>query len=150
MNSVPDLQRQRERQNKDPRSSRACSTLVETTRETQNCDLTSQKKKAKTNTGEATLIDVLNTQLKDSTHAKLINELMCSTRITKMWRCFVFRFPVESTMACSLFGKQNTGWLVRRLHLARLQHVEHLGFLTSILGSVLPSSATSLPMLVPR
>ena len=109
MNSVPDLQRQRERQNKDPRLSRTCSTLVETTRETQNCDLTSQKKKAKTSTGEATLIDVLNTQLKDSTHAKLINELMCSTRITKMWRCFVFRFPVESTMACSLFGKQNTG-----------------------------------------
>ena len=47
MNSVPDLQRSRERQNKDPHLSRTCSTLAETTRETQNCNLTSQKKKAK-------------------------------------------------------------------------------------------------------
>ena len=50
---------------------------------------TETTKREKTSTYEATLTNVLNTQVKDWGHAKLINVLMPPTRITKMWQCYI-------------------------------------------------------------
>ena len=53
---------------------------------------------------KATLTDVLNTQPKDQKQARLINVLMFSTRITKMWRCFVNQAASShSVTICSVF-----------------------------------------------
>ena len=60
------------------------------------------RKKEQTSVCEATLTDELNTQLKDQKQARLINVLMFSTRITKIWRCFVNR--AASSHSPSQFG----------------------------------------------